>query len=319
MKSAERRPLLAVATLAASTLIALVVAELVLRLLSPDRYYVWPPGLAVQFESNPSITPGIEGLTRFTINEDGIRGRPFSEGDDYRILAIGGSTTECILLDDEEAWPRLLEAELEGVFPASRFWVGNVGKSGHSALDHVLQAEKLPPQYPRIDAVVMLVGVNDFARLMRRGQAYRSPPRDDPEFRQDLLEHAFAVVPETERSYPLHKRTELWQLARRALTGANAEPDDPDQGEGSGYLLDQRARRRRAGRVPSLPELGTALADYRRSLDEIVTALEAQAIEPVFLTQPALWREDLPAELEALLWFGRAGVDADSAREMYYA
>ena len=45
--------------------------------------------------------------------------------------------------------------------PKPDIWVGNVGKSGHDTRHNRLQVEKLLDQYPRIDMVVLLEGVND--------------------------------------------------------------------------------------------------------------------------------------------------------------
>ncbi len=72
--SAETTPkiynwLLALAT----ALLMLCVAELTLQRLSPDTYHIWPPGFENQFEP----VPGVEGVSVFTINDMGVRGRNF--------------------------------------------------------------------------------------------------------------------------------------------------------------------------------------------------------------------------------------------------
>ena len=81
-----------------SLVLSLGLGELALRLSSPERYYVWEPGTRQIFRPMPSIMPGIVGESRFFINEHGLRGDPFSPGQGYRILAVGGSTTECLYL-----------------------------------------------------------------------------------------------------------------------------------------------------------------------------------------------------------------------------
>src|SRR5215212_4764730 len=136
---------------------SLILGELALRLSSPGRYYVWEPGTRQIFRPMPAIMPGVEGESRFYINEHGLRGDAFSPDQDYRILAVGGSTTECLYLDEAEAWPHLLQ-ELLNAKPGPRAWVGNVGKSGQMTRNHVVQVEKLTRQYPGIDAVLLLAG-----------------------------------------------------------------------------------------------------------------------------------------------------------------
>jgi hypothetical protein len=40
-------------------------------------------------------------------------------------------------------------------------------------------------------------------------------------------------------------------------------------------------------------------------------ALAGKRVQLVFLTQPAMWRDGLPAELDALLWMGDTGSQQD--------
>lgn len=67
--------------LLASFVFALLIGEAALRLFSTDEYYVWPPNLEMTFRPSPGVMPGISGESRFVINELGIRGESFSEGD----------------------------------------------------------------------------------------------------------------------------------------------------------------------------------------------------------------------------------------------
>ena len=81
-----------------SFIAAIVLGETFLRVVSPKEYYVWPPGLPKTFQPTLRILPGINGISRFSINEHGVRGEPLSENRTYRILTVGGSTTECLWL-----------------------------------------------------------------------------------------------------------------------------------------------------------------------------------------------------------------------------
>ena len=119
---------------------------------------VWPPHLNIVFRPDPDILPGVQGDARFVINSSGIRGDELADDQNYRILAIGGSTTECAYLDQGETWPYLLQNRLARVM-GQKVWVGNVGKSGMNTRDHILHTKYLLPQFPKIDAVLLLVGV----------------------------------------------------------------------------------------------------------------------------------------------------------------
>ena len=222
-------------------------------------------------------------------------------------------------MDDSEAWPHLLEAELNRAFPGSTVWVGNMGRSGHSARDHTLHVEKLPPQYLAIDAALVLVGINDLLIRLNRDAEYVPFAEAPPEYHEGLLTHAFISVPDVDQAFrPFYKRTKLWQILRRVGRRLEEPPRGEDQAGGARYLVRARERRQRAGRHDSLPDLSSALEDYTRTLHRIVTTLEDQGIKPILITQPFMWREDLPDELESLLWFGRVGASAIRPEEIFY-
>ena len=136
----------------------------------------------------------LSGASRFSTNARGLRGDEWSSGDSYRILAIGGSTTESLYLDDREAWPRLLQDRLNAARGGSEVWVGNAGKSGLSSRHHVIQVMRLLEQHP-VDAVVVLAGVNDFHNRLSRDAAFL-PIDQEPkrEFRRLYLT-AFSMWP----------------------------------------------------------------------------------------------------------------------------
>ena len=132
------------ALLLASLVLSLVIGEIILRAFDPPvEVAVFFPGERRVFDSRRDSLPGVSGPAQFTINDWGVRGPDFGSEGEYRILAVGGSTTECAVLDEGETWTSLLQAGLAERFPDRRFWVGNVGRSGHSTRDHRLQVEAL--------------------------------------------------------------------------------------------------------------------------------------------------------------------------------
>lgn len=86
-----------------SIVAVLLLVETILHFALPstdnDGYYVWPPKLRKIFKPNPDVMPGISGKSEFAINSQGIRGDELIPLYTYRILTIGGSTTECLYLD----------------------------------------------------------------------------------------------------------------------------------------------------------------------------------------------------------------------------
>ena len=109
-----RRILGRLALILVSGLLAVAALELVLRLAAPadEGCRVWPPHLETTLHPRPEIMPGVEGPSRFRVNSRGLRGDEPPEGDAHRVLCVGGSTTECLYLDQEESWPGLLQTLL---------------------------------------------------------------------------------------------------------------------------------------------------------------------------------------------------------------
>lgn len=80
-----------------------------------------------------TVLPGISEAGGFHTNSEGIRGDEFASEQKYRILAVGGSTTECLYLDDKEAWPYLLQTKISQSKDAP-IWVGSIGYGAATTL-----------------------------------------------------------------------------------------------------------------------------------------------------------------------------------------
>lgn len=295
-----------------SGLLTLLLGEAVLRILASDAYFVWPPYLRHEFHPTPSVMPGVSGVSRFRINAQGMRGDELTEDRSVRLLALGGSTTECLFLDDSEAWPRLLQDHLAAARKDEAVWVGNAGRSGHNTWHHRAQAEKLLAQVPGVSAVLVLAGVNDLSYRLALDRAYAPP---DP---GRVMDQAFEQKPLRFMDGPFYQRTALWQgvkkIDRRLRTAGTAQ-------DTTGRVY-ETWRRRRQGANPlrtELPDLGPALAVYAANLRAIADTAAQHGARAVFATQPALWREDLPEDLERLLWMGGVGRFQEESGHEYYS
>ena len=306
--------------------LSLTLAELCLRRFGPwsRAYFVSMPGAEWTTRPTPEEIHGVTGVNHFRVNAAGIRGRPFgADTTEYRILAVGGSTTECAVLDDSEAWPSLLESMLTDRVDGPSVWVGNVGRSGVTAREHVLHLEYLLPQYPRIDVAIAMVGVNDMFSALRHGWAYERPaPLTDPEARPAAMRRAFVLTPVNDRRVtyagmpvPWLRATELWQLARRARLRWNVIRAGDSQ---RGHLTRARvARQSAAPHVDSLPALGAPLAEYRRNLNAMIDAAKIRNVRLVLVTQATLWRDSMPDAESRSLWLGWIGADAANATSYF--
>jgi lysophospholipase L1-like esterase len=315
---------------------SLVCSEILLRFLIPPtkEFFVLIPHTRKVFEPAPDVMPGVGGVNHYVVNSRGIRGREFGPDDrEYRILAIGGSTTECLYLDEAKAWTHVLQEDLSATRDGRRVWVGNVGRSGLRARDHVVQVKYLTPQYPRLDAILILVGVNDLTVALKQGDRFTaSPPVTDREAEKRQIRRAFLIAPgkindpQTDNwmraNAPWYKATAVWQVLSRAkvaLVNLVFENILAQDARGQVYARWRANRRSASSIIDALPDLRLALEEYRRDINAIVDVAQSLSVRIVFLTQPSLWRSDLTKEEEDLLWLGGIGEFQTEPNHPYYS
>lgn len=270
---------------------------------SDFKFLAYPPHTFTEFETNPEVTPGISEQAFFRTNSWGIRGDELGP-DDIRILAMGGSTTACVLLDQEKAWPQLLQSNLNSRKASDRYWVGNLGVDGMKIWGTYLQLRDLVPSLPKIDTVLILHGVNDLQyRLIHHKN-----------FEKEIESRMRQLNP---RSLGFFERTQIWraytQASRAWAGGKNKSMDN--------IVFYQFVRRlRRIGKQSDkVPDFSSALKHYETILNMIIDEARRQDIEPVLLTQPSLWRINLSEKEERSLWFGGEGDFLKVRGSTYYS
>jgi hypothetical protein len=221
-------------------------------------------------------------------------------------------------LDDSVAWTHLLETGLDTTADGRTIWVGNVGHGGATTRDHVLHVKYLLAQYPRIDVVVSLVGVNDMAAALRQAWDYQLPaPVMEGSAEAAQLRHAFVNGPATS-GMPWYKTTAWWRLGRRAAGAWRRFLAAPVNDRTSSRLEPARRSRRTIGAsIDSLPPLDRPLFEFKRNLNAMVTLAAAAGAQVVFVTQPSVWRPRMTDAEQHRLWFGWVGPDWYSARAYY--
>ena len=326
MGSAARRVGLGVGLAIVSTTFSLVAAELVLRAAAPAprAYRVWRPGLEATFHPAPGLMPGISGPSRFTTNQLGLRGPDWGRGAGLRILAIGGSTTESLYLDDAEVWTSLLQQRLDR--PGARVWVANGGKSGLNSRHHVVQALRLLEQHPEVDTLLVLAGVNDLHHRLSLDDDYVPIDREPPATFEELAWRSFAVHPAVDPMVPPWRPVELsYRLSRLGVSRLGRDDASPATGhlvqDDAGRVYEKWRRHRaeapRQRRV--LPDLDEALREYAGNLVTIADVGARHGVEVVFATQPVLWSPELGPEERARLWFGGVGHFQREPGHEYYS
>ena len=93
-------------------------------------------------------------------NADGFRGKEFSSvKTKRRIACIGGSTTYCVHVGDEQTWPFYLDQLVQPYYE-----VLNFGIPGHSSVEHKKLLPQVLARYSP-DVVVFQMGLNDLRNM----------------------------------------------------------------------------------------------------------------------------------------------------------
>jgi hypothetical protein len=253
------------------------------------RPMVYRPNLRLTLNPDPAILPGTTAPMSFSTNRLGMRA-PEWDPAARRILCVGGSTTLCLYLDDEKAWPRRLMTLLNEGGSSPTVWVGNVGKSGHDTYHHLALLERLR-EAPQADALIVLCGVNDLAHAVRASH----------EARRRLAPSAvFDSGGPLNPTHPYFKQAFAYQ-ALRSFVGSTPREDEEDP-RGQTYAR-RRQRRQEAVKDYPLPALDADLRIFGENLAALARRCRAWGTRCIFMTQPTLWQDPMPDDLEALTWF----------------
>lgn len=247
-----------------------------LIIINRDAYYVWPSNLNKTFYPDSNVIYGAYNSSHFTTNSLGYRGMELikNKSEEYRILVIGGSTTECVFLDDSETWPYLLEKNLNKTFDGKKVIVMNVGKSGHDTRDHILQLTYLADEY-NPDLVVMLIGVNDLIFTIRYGEDWKPLDSD--------YSRAFSYSP----IYSL--RESLSYKSFKVFWGfiMGEKPIDPTN------YVQKREIRANAPEIDKMPNITRGLDYYELNINKLINISKEKNVPLLLMTQPSLWKKNI--------------------------
>ena len=249
-----------------------------------------PPGVSKGVAAD--TMPGISGPIVYSVNEMGLRGPQTNLADtELDILCVGGSTTECLYVTDEESWPWRLQDKLAASL-GNNVFVGNAGKSGELSLHHSYLIRNYPLT-SEFDWVVVLCGINDMGCLLRKN--YTERKQDVP---QEALTASFTRM-------PYYRRLSLTRFVQRWYQTQSNEHVVVQDSAGLWILhrRDLRKQRLLQNTITKIPEgCEDALKRYRLDLTDVITACRDRGVGVIMLTQPSLYEKTLPHELDALLW-----------------
>jgi lysophospholipase L1-like esterase len=252
-----------------------------------NEYLTLPPNLRATVDVRTDHAPGFRaGIRKITTDAKGFRVAPpvdYDKKRGTRIFAIGGSTTEDILLDDRATWTHVLQ---EGLRAAGRdVEIINTGVSGLRARNHVATLKAIAEYEP--DLVLLMVGANDWNKQIRDEF---EPSRDSyrlPELRKSLFGKTLGRLVVT----PLRVR-----LIGGSGLDSSVVIDKPD-GFNSDMPRDSLNRTRKRVFNPADVSPG-----YREDIGAFVSTCREKGLRCVLLTQPSAYSEEAPEELRRLFW-----------------
>ena len=283
----KKNILFSLITLGIGSLISLLVLELFLQFFNPlpisvkNEKIILPAKRVFTFD-NLHI-PSLDKQITHTKNSIGFRGEeiPLNFEDYLSIIAVGGSTTECRFLSDGLDWTNLLEKKLQ--FKSEQpVWINNAGLDGHSTFGHQILLESylkdMKPKY-----IFYLVGVNE----LERGDLHN----DDITL---LKNQSFSFIDW------LKKNSEIAILInglRRSLFAYQI-----DLGHGTLNLKEEaHLNIDRVETQAIIDRQLPYLEQYELRLIKLMQTTKEQAIQPVLITQPLLFGDEIDPTTEVNL------------------
>jgi lysophospholipase L1-like esterase len=263
-------------------------AFLVLQaLLTPQLhgdFVTLPPHMRSTLDVRKADLPGVPpGVRHISTDERGFRVNPrvdYRAKRGLRIFAIGGSTTEDILLDDQSTWSHLLQ---EGIAKQGKLVEAiNTGVSGLRAANHLATLRVVARLEP--DLIIFLLGANDWNKHIRD---WFEPGRNS--WKPVALRHSAVGMILDEK---------VISPARRKLTGRAWADQARVVDEGLPWSKQPSLLRP----VTHTFRPAEVAADYAATLREISRLCKESRLTCLFMTQPHAYAKATPAELRSRFW-----------------
>jgi hypothetical protein len=263
-----------------SLLLCLGILEIFLRIYDPFQFRVSAREIILPRNmryvlKNDKISK-CDPVIIHTKNTLGFRGPeyPIVPKSWYKIIFVGGSTTECFHISDGKDWPSAVGAMLRKRFP--HIWYNNAGFDGHSTFGHlVLLHDILAPLHPQM--IVFLIGWNDIG--INTGNYYDVNALIDkkPTWRTVLVKH-------------LKTFNAIDNLRRFGMTLSRAGARHEEIHFENGPFVDTDSSTVRMSLEQHASE---CIPGFARRIEMLCSLCVNSGIEPVFITQPSFIGEGI--------------------------
>jgi lysophospholipase L1-like esterase len=280
-----------------------------------SRYYMWPPGQRYKTRQDLRVFPQMEPDARIEINADGERGSEVRGNEEglFRVLVAGGSSVECLALDQPTSWPGALErllgsSESLRVLGARKVHVGNVGRSGIAARHLELVFERMLPQYPHLAAIVIMLGGTEIFQWLAAGA-----PRE-PSPSPVTASETFASHPEQQFGW----KPRQWATAEVARR-LHRMSRHPVKERTLAWIVAARQMRVAAKQMrTSVPDPAAVLDRFERHFRQIIERAERHA-DRVLVVRPPWFEKQYTPEEAARFWHGGMGDAWKQHIDVYYS
>jgi lysophospholipase L1-like esterase len=264
------------------------------------------------------IEPGLPGvepvhahrINTFTTNGLGFRGDAIARpkpANEIRVFTVGGSTMECIALDDSGDLSRLLQDSLDAAHPEAAVRVYNTGKSGDRTYDHLaMVGQRLAHLDP--DVVVVFAGINDLMAGL---------------FQVDYLHLEPTTLTRRDALTLLAGESQLYRRARAAARRfrRRSAREIQETIEFETNYAEKAALQRSFGAADGPPRVD--LESYATNLRSILAISRAAGARVVLMTQASTWNSAIDPAAKEWHWMRLrlngtfAEDDMDAALERY--
>ena len=254
-------------------LFTIIAAEILLRIYNPFPISVTGDKITLHPNTRKILEnvngPELDTTVVVEKNSLAFRGpEPPKDLENYlSIFTIGGSTTECLFINQQKTWPTLLSNELSKSY--KNVWLNNAGLDGHSTYGHIkLLQDYIVKLQPKV--CIFLVGCNDVERP-DLSKADRTVFNENQNFIISLAR--YSMLANIGLNYYRHNRAKQRQLLVGLPYALKGFPERTiSESEISEILL----------------KLKPDVARYGERLKEIIKICRTANIIPIFLTQPCL-------------------------------
>jgi lysophospholipase L1-like esterase len=260
-------------------LLAVLLLEIALRLYNPlpfrlrGNHIVLP--VLQSYTFNNQGTRKLDPVTHHTKNSLGFRGpeppRDFAKR--LTIMTIGGSTTEGLFISDGKTWTDVMARALAPSFPG--LWVNNAGLDGQSTYGHLVLVRDVVAAL-RPSVAVFLIGTNDVGL----GASNSFDTALTPAAPGFLRRAATFVIDHSEVAAVAQNLVRAQRARQRGF--GHSEIDVASIND---LHIDPEVM------AATLQQYSAGLAPFAERLSALTALCRRNGIEPVFVTQPALFGE----------------------------